>query len=153
MDHIYQASDLASKRRELMDAARGGFAQIRDTDGTGLVMLPQGRFDFLRALREQFGRFIGLEGTLERPAKERRATDFGEFAWLTAFDEEDQLTFRRELLDALVQCLAGDTVEPAERCINEWRTTARALSNEKSRRILTGRGEDDSAFEEVARPE
>lgn len=152
MDHIYQASDLASKRRELMDAARLGFAQIRDTDGTGLVMLPQGRFDFLRALREHFSRFIALEGTFERPVKERRATDFGEFAWLTAFDEEDQLSFRRELLDALMQSLAGDSVEPAERCINEWRTTARALSNEKSRRILTGAGDDDAAFEEVARP-
>lgn len=153
MDHIYQASDLASKRRELLDDARLGFAQIRDTDGTGLVMLPQGRFDFLRALREQFGRFIALEGTLERPAKERRATDFGEFAWLTAFDEDDQLSFRRELLDALVQSLAGDSVEPAERCIKEWRTTARALSNEKSHRILTGAGDDAAAFQEVERPE
>jgi len=80
-----------------------------------------------------------IEGTFERPATERRATDFGEFAWLTAFDEEDQLAFRRE--------------QPAERCIKEWRTTARALSNEKSRRILTGAGDDDAAFEEVARPE
>lgn len=152
MDHIYQASDLASKRRELMDAARLGFAQIRDTDGTGLVMLPQSRFDFLRALREQFSRFIALEGTLERAAKERRATDFGEFAWLTAFDDDDQLSFRRELLEALMQSLATDSVEPAERCIAEWRTTARALSNEKARRILTGPGDDDAAFEEVARP-
>lgn len=153
MDHIYQASDLASKRRELMDAARLGFAQIRDTDGTGLVMLPQARFDFLRALREQFSRFVVLEGALERPAKQRRATDFGEFAWLTAFDEDDQRTFRRELLEALVQSLAVESVESAVRCINEWRTTARALSNEKSRRILTGAGDDDSAFEEVERPE
>ena len=153
MDHIYQASDLASKRRELMDAARLGFAQIRDTDGTGLVMLPQGRFDFLRSLREQFSRFVALEGTFERPAKDRRATDFGEFAWLTAFDEDDQLTFRRELLEALVQSLAQDSVEPAERCISDWRTTARALANEKSRRILTGAGGDDAGFEEVTRPE
>lgn len=153
MDRIYQASDLASKRRELMDAARLGLAQIRDTDGTGLVMLPQDRFDYLRAVREQFGRFIALVGTFERPAAERRATDFGDFAWLTAFDEDDQFAFRSELLEALVQSLAQDSVEPAERCISEWRTTARALSNEKSRRILTGPGDDDAVFEEVGRPE
>lgn len=146
MAHIYKASDLTSKRRELLDAARLGFAQIRDTDGTGLVMLPQGRFDFLRALREQFGRFIALEGTLERPAKDRRATDFGEFAWLTAFDEDDQRSFRLELLDALVQSLASDSVEPADRCVDEWRTTARALSNEKSRRILTGSGDPSTEW-------
>jgi hypothetical protein len=121
--------------------------------GTGLVLLPQGRFEFLRNVRDYFGRFVVLEGALERPPKERRATDFGEFAWLTAFDEDDQGTFRRELLEALVQSLASESIAPAEKCISDWRTTARALSNEKSRRVLTGRGDDDSAFVEVARPE
>ena len=69
MEHIYQASDLASKRRELMDAARAGLAQIRDTDGTGLVMVPQGRFELLRALREQFSRYIALEAIFEREGR------------------------------------------------------------------------------------
>ena len=153
MEHIYQASDLAGKRRELMDAARSGFAQIRDTDGTGLVLLPQGRFDLLRALRDHFSRFISLEATFERPMADRRVTDFGEFAWLAAFDEDDQLAFRRELMETLVQCLAIDSVEPVEKCIRDWRTTARALSHEKARRVLTSLGQGDASFEEVRRPE
>lgn len=153
MDHIYQASDLAGKRRELMDAARSGYAQIRDTDGTGLVLLPQGRFDLLRALQDQFKRFVSLEATFDRPKGERRVTDFGDFAWLAAFDEDDQLLFRRELKETLIQCLATDSVVPVEKCIRDWRTTAVALSNEKARRALTGPGENDATFDEVGRPE
>lgn len=89
---------------------------------------------------------------MKRPTPEHRVTDFGEFAWLTAFDDDDQRSFRREFLDALTQSLAADSIGPAERCINEWRTTARALSNEKSRRILTGAGDPAAAFADVARP-
>lgn len=152
MEHIYQASDLAGKRRELMDAARSGFAQIRDTDGTGLVLLPQGRFDLLRALRDQFSRFVSLEAAFERPKSERRVTDFGDFAWLTAFEEDDQLSFRRELMETLVQSLATDSVDPVEKCIRDWRTTAHALANEKARHVLTSGGEGDASFEEVRRP-
>lgn len=152
-EHIYQASDLAGKRRELLDVARSGFAQIRDTDGVGLVLMPQGRFELLRALREQFSRFVLLEATFERPAEERRVTDFGEFAWLAPFDADDQQTFRKELMEALVQCFATDSLEPVEKCIRDWRTTARALSNEKSRRVLMGAGDEAASFEQVSRPE
>lgn len=154
MERIYQASDLAQKRREVIDAAKAdGFAQIRDSDGVGLVLLPQGRFELLRALRDLLARFVALEATFERPAQERRVTDFGEFAWLTAFDADDQQEFRRELMGSLLQCLAMESVDPVEKCVRDWRTTARALSNEKSRRVLTGAGEADSAFEQVRRPE
>jgi hypothetical protein len=83
---------------------------------------------------------------------ERRTTDSGELAWLRAFDDDDQRTFRAELLEALELCLATESVEPAERCISEWRTTARALSNDQRCRILTGPRDDAAAFEEVARP-
>src|SRR5688572_10868079 len=140
MEHIYQASDLAGKRRELIDAARAGFAQIRDTDGTGLVLLPRGRFELLSALRDQFSRFISLEAAFQRPKNERRVTDFGEYAWLTAFDDDDQVSFRRELMESLTQCLATDSLSPVEECIRDWRRTAQALSSEKARRVLTSRG-------------
>jgi len=152
MEHIYQASDLSAKRREVMDAARKSIAQIRDTDGTGLVLVTQRKFEFLRALRDHVSRFVTLEGALERPARERRLTDLGELAWLAVFDEDDQRTFRRELLEALVRAVALDSVEPVDACLDEWRRTARALSNEKSRRILTSSGEELGAFEEVERP-
>jgi hypothetical protein len=153
MEHIYQASDLAGKRREVLDTARSGFAQIRDTDGTGLVLLPQVRFELLRELREQFSRFVSLLAAFERPKNERRMTDFGDFAWLAAFDEDDQLSFRRELMETLLQSLANDSTDPVERCVRDWRTTALALSNEKTRRILTGPGPSEGSFDEVGRPE
>ena len=73
MEHIYQASDLASKRRELMNAARAGGAQIRDTDGTGLVLLPQSRYDLLRAMQGHLAKLVTLEAALDRPRKERRS--------------------------------------------------------------------------------
>ena len=41
MTRIYQSSDLSTKRRELLDAARSGYAQIRDRDGMGLVSILQ----------------------------------------------------------------------------------------------------------------
>ncbi len=136
-----------------MDAARAGFAQIRDTDGTGLVLLPQGRFDLLRALRDQFSRFVSLEAAFDRPKGERRVTDFGDFAWLAAFDDDDQQAFRRELLETLIQCLATDSIDPVDRCIRDWRTTAHALSNEEARRVLTSPGSPEGSFEEVGPPE
>src|SRR5208283_1286528 len=96
-EHIYAASDLARKRVEVMDAARAGVALIRDTDGTGLVMLEQQQFEFLRGIRELVSKWVMLDLALGRPFTERRSTDFGEFAWLTAFDNDDQVTFRQEL--------------------------------------------------------
>jgi hypothetical protein len=153
MEHIYQASDLAQKRREVMQAARAGGAQIRDTDGTGLVLVPQGRFDLLQALRDQLSRFVSLEAAFERPVNERRPTDFGEFAWLSSFDEDDQREFRRELMVALAQCLSTESMAPVESCVRDWRTTARALANEKSRSVLTRPGDSDASFSEVKRPE
>ena|SRR5437899_1435802 len=153
MEHIYQASDLSAKRRELMNAARADVAQIHDTDGTGLVLLTQKKFEFLRSLRDHFSRFVTLEAGLERPASERRVTDLGEFAWLAVFDADDQRAFRSELLQAFMRAVALESVAPIDSCIEDWRTTARALSNDKSRRTLTAPGDDPGAFEEVTRPE
>lgn len=151
-DNIFQASDLSAKRRQVMNTARSGFARIRDTDGTGLVLLPQRSFEFLRSLGQQLTKIVTLDAALQRPRKDRRPADYGELAWLTAFDEDDQETFRSEFLSALSQALAIESVAPADACIREWRVTARALANEKVRRALTSAGEPEAAFEEVKRP-
>lgn len=153
MSHIFQGSDLTSQLRELLDTARSGFAQIRDTDGTGLVLTTQGSFDLLRALRDHLKRFVALEAALARAPAKRQATDFGDLAWLTAFDADDQETFRRELIDALMMSIAQESIEPAERCLADWRRSARALSDPKSRRVHLAAGGSDSEFEEVERPE
>ncbi|HEX4460296.1 MAG TPA: hypothetical protein VIA18_20100, partial [Polyangia bacterium] len=68
---IFLASDLSSKRREVIDEARSGVAQIRDTDGTALVMLGQGNFAFLRALRDLLPELLRIEVAMALPPSER----------------------------------------------------------------------------------
>ncbi len=153
MEHIYQVSDLATDRLELLATARAGVAQIRDKDGTGLVMLQQSDFNLLTALREQLSRFVSLEAAFQRPRAERRVNDYGHFAWLAPFDDDDQMEFRREYVEALAKGLSTDSTEPAEMCVRDWRMTARALGNEKVRKVLTSPGHSDVNFEQVNRPE
>lgn len=150
MERVYLASDLAQKRREVIDEARSDYAQIRDTDGTSLVMLEQRRFDFLRGMVELTSKLVRLDLALSRTFVERRSTDFGEFAWLEAFDADDQETFRAELLEAINLAVANGDLAPIKTCVHEWRRTAQALSNEKVKRALTAPGDED--FTEVKRP-
>jgi hypothetical protein len=150
-DGIFQASDLSGKRREVMDGARNGFVRIRDTDGMGLVMLPQRSFEFLTSARHLLAKLIQLEAALGRPRTERRVADYGEFSWLAAFDSDDETTFRLELIDAITQSLGTESTEPVEACIRAWRTTARALSTDRVRKALTSPG--DVAYKEVRRPD
>jgi hypothetical protein len=150
MDRVYLASDLAQKRREVIDEARSDFAQIRDTDGTSLVMLEQRRFDFLRGMVELVSKWVRLDLALSRPFAERRSTDFGEFAWLEGFDADDQETFRGELLEAVNLAVANSDLASIKTCVDDWRRTARALSNNKVKRALTAPADDD--FTEVKRP-
>jgi hypothetical protein len=149
----YQASDLAgAKRREFLQAARAGSARLRDTDGTSLVMVPQAAFDMLSELKSCAGRYLQVEGALDRRRADRRPSDFGELAWLDAFDDDDLRTFRQEFHEALIRAVATDSTEPVDTCVLDWRTTAKALSDKKRRRILTGKpGAED--FEEVSAPD
>jgi hypothetical protein len=149
-DGIFQASDLSGKRREVMNGARNGIVRIRDTDGMGLVMLPQRTFEFLSSARHLLAKFTQLEAALGRPRKDRRVADYGEFAWLAAFDSDDEATFRLELVDAITQSLGTESTDPVEACIHAWRTTASALSTDRVRKALTTPGDD--AYEEVKRP-
>ena len=136
----YQASDLAgAKRREFLQAARAGAARLRDTDGTSLVMVPQAAFDTLGQLNRWASRYLQVEAALERRRAERRPADFGELAWLEVFDEDDLRTFRHEFHEALIRAVASETAEPVDTCVLDWRTTAKALSDEKRRHILTGK--------------
>ncbi len=151
---IYTASDLqSSKRRIILDQARSGCAEIRDKDGTGLVLVRKSNFVLLRSVREWFSKFVTVLAAFERPTSERRPTDFGELSWLSEFDEEDRQVFRKELLEALNRSLSLDSFEPVENLIRDWRTTASALSNPEGRRVLTSPGDQLSAFTEVERPE
>ncbi|MGH9001130.1 MAG: hypothetical protein ACRDY7_17265 [Acidimicrobiia bacterium] len=148
---IYQASDLAQRRREFIDEARKGCARLRDTDGAHLVMVPSGTFEVLVGLRDWLARDLRLELVLQRPWSERRPVEFGDLAWLSVFDDDDQMEFHRELHEALMLSLASDALEPVDRCLREWRTTAVALADETRRAVLTGAVSGDE-FEDVGRP-
>src|SRR6266566_9112938 len=74
-----------------------------------------------------------------------RPAELGQLAWLAVFDEDDRAEFFDELRDALAVAEATRDAEPAETCLREWRTTARALSDPLAREILTGPGDEDYA--------
>jgi hypothetical protein len=76
----------------------------------------------------------------------------GDFAWLAEFDAEGQATFQDEYSDALaVADRSGDSTVLDE-CLDDWKRTARALSDPDRRAILTGSGEDEDEYAEVEAP-
>jgi hypothetical protein len=147
---VFQASDLAgAKRREFLGAARRGGALLRDTDGFALTMVPLVQ---LEAITEVARTAVGALIAAAALSRGRvRPADLGQFAWLAVFDDGDRAEFFDELRDALAVAEATRDAAPVETCLQEWRTTARALSDPLAREILTGPGDDEYA--EVTRPQ
>jgi Family of unknown function (DUF6247) len=147
---VFQASDLAgARRREFLGAAREGGALLRDTDGFALTMVPLSQLEAITEVARTAVAALLAAGALSRG--QARPAELGQLAWLAVFDEEDRAEFFDELRDALAVAEATRDAEPVERCLREWRTTARALSDPLAREILTGPGDDEYA--EVSRPE
>jgi Family of unknown function (DUF6247) len=147
---VFQASDLAgARRREFLGAAREGGALLRDTDGFALTMVPLSQLEAITEVARTAVAALLATGALSRG--QARPAELGQLAWLAVFDEEDRAEFFDELRDALAVAEATRDAAPVERCLREWRTTARALSDPLAREILTGPGDDEYA--EVTRPE
>ncbi|MEU7000280.1 hypothetical protein [Nonomuraea sp. NPDC046570] len=142
-DMIFQASDLATKRTEVLDAARDGLARLRDKDGTSLVMLPERRLRLL----EEIARWSRAHMRLEHLLRREVAPDVGELgdlAWLRAFDVDDLREFVDELHDALLAASSDEDPTALDEVIKAWRITARQLEDPLRRSILLGRhGPDD----------
>lgn len=149
-DIIFQASDLAKKRTEVLAAARSGIARVRDKDGTGYVMLPEGRLTLLEALTRWQQALIRLE-TLLRRGSTLTVSDLGELAWLRSFDLEDVREFVDELRDALVAAHADGDTAALEDCLRSWRATARQLADPLRRAVLHGTHQPED-FDEVSEP-
>ncbi len=150
-DVIYQPTDLAAKRTQFLRDARAGGARVRDKDGTSLVMLPESRLAFLEKVAEWGTASLRLEELLGRPAPPS-ITDLGDLAWLRVFDREDQHAFLEELHNALLVAHADQDANVLERCIHEWRVTAKQLEDPLRRSVLHGRVDQDDLVE-VARPD
>ncbi|MGH3679930.1 MAG: hypothetical protein ACRDT2_06700 [Natronosporangium sp.] len=151
-DVIYTASDLDRKRREVTDAARHGLARIRDTDGTGLVLLPAHHYEVLETVSRWHDRLAVVDRARATSPADRSPTDFGDLTWLRHLDDDDLATFVAELRSAVSLAYHDDDLAELERLIQDWRVTADELADSTRREVLLGafRAND---FVEVARPE
>lgn len=145
---VFQASDLASSRRtEFIGAGRSGRALLRDKDGFGLVMLPLAKWRAVSEIADCALMLMRTEVALRRP--DARPADLP-WAWLAAFDEDDQREFLDEFRDALSTSASTEDLGPVRSCLKQWMTTAKALSDPVRRAILTSPGDDD--YDEVGSP-
>ncbi|MEV0591336.1 hypothetical protein [Nonomuraea cavernae] len=147
MTDIYQASDLANKRTEIIDRARHGLAQIRDKDSTSLVMLPERRLRMLEEIAKWSLAHMRLEELLRREAAPPNVTDLGDLAWLRVFELDDLREFVDELHAVLVAAHSDEDPSVLEECIRAWRITARQLEDPLRRSVLLGRHDPDDFTE------
>jgi hypothetical protein len=155
-DRIFQSSDL-KKDRALLDAARGGLARLRDTDGTGLVMLTEARLKqlaenerrehLLAETAAEVWRVMLLTRTLGEG--ERLTTvKLGRWAWLSRFDADDVAEFVEEMANALISRDVAAVLD----ALMGWEETAAALADPERMAAHTG-GFDLDDYVEVLRPE
>ena len=123
VDHIYQSSDLAgSRRKEIVEAAQRGTALLRAPSGDALAFLPHVELERLANIRDYARGFVMLESALRRPRNERRAADFGAWAFVFSLSEEQLLEFRDDVSDALMRACSG--VDTVRSLLDDWRATA-----------------------------
>lgn len=147
--HIYQSSDLAgSRRKEIVEAAQRGPTLLRTPSGEALAFLPQAELDRLSHIRDHALGFVMLESVLRRPRAERRAADFGAWAFASSLDEEQLIEFRDDVSDALMRACSG--VDTVDSILDDWRATASFMADEDAVAALEGGIE---GFSEVPRPE
>jgi hypothetical protein len=150
-DVIYTASDLDRRRREVTDTARRGLARIRDTDGTGLVLLPAHHYEVLEAVSRWYDRLDVVERARAKPAGERAPADFGDLTWLRHLDDDDLAQFLHEVRAAVSVAYHDDDLSELEQLVRDWRATADELADPARREVLLG--EFDAAdYVEAPRP-
>ena len=154
-DRIYQPSDLAGNHRKTFIAeALDSQARLRSTDGESLIMMREARFEHVAAVRDHAVAYLTLDMALRRPRKQRRPGDYGPWAFLDAFEDEDIEEFQQEVNDAIVRAASGRDHSPVERLLHEWRMSAETLSDPVAREILDGRSSDEDwvEVEDAAEP-
>lgn len=143
-EKIYTASDLnTAARREFIDEALRGEATLRATTGESLVMLRSAKLEHLAATRDYALAYLMLHAAMSRPREERRPSDFGSWAFVAAFDDDDIIEFQGEINDAIVRAVSGQDHTQIEAALEDWRRSARTLSDPIAREILEGRVNED----------
>ncbi|GAA4180182.1 hypothetical protein GCM10022252_02660 [Streptosporangium oxazolinicum] len=150
-DVIFQSSDLANKRTEVLDAAREGLARVRDKDGTSLVMLPERRLRLLEEIARWSRAHMRLDELLRRDVT-LNVGDLGDLAWLRVFDADDLREFVEDLHDALIAAHSDEDTTALDECIRGWRVTARQIEDPLRRSVLMGKRAAED-FVEVSEPQ
>lgn len=132
----YQATDLVRKHREVIDAARGGGALIRDKDGTTLVMAPATEVERTHEIADLAMDLIRAEHALGVEADRRGPGLYGGLAWLSALPDEAQRRFVDEMSEALMVAASGTSLRPVEQLLGDWRATAEAWADPDTREAL-----------------
>lgn len=125
VDVIFQPTDLVGRRVEFLAAARRGLARLRDKDGTGLVMIPETRFDLLQTLSTWAIARLRLERLIAE--QERASVEDLDLGWLRVFEVGDLRSFSKDLRDAMLAAQADQDAAPLDDVIETWRSTARRI--------------------------
>lgn len=138
-DRIYQASDLAgSARREFIADALHSRARLRSTDGDSLIMLREARLEHVAAIRDYAVAYLTLDTAMKRARDDRRASDYGPWAFISVFDDDDIDEFLQEVNEAIVRAASGEDHSAVDDLVRQWQMSARTLSDPVAREILSG---------------
>ncbi|MBI4319647.1 MAG: hypothetical protein HY675_14255 [Chloroflexi bacterium] len=150
---IFQASDLNQKGRALLDAARAGWARLRDKDGVSLVMLPEKRVDALLKVADAVANLLTIERALAHKQEgQLDLSGFGEWTWLRVFDEDDLAEFTDEMREAVIVAAREQSADLLEETLRRWLVTAEVLRDPLRREILLGTDREED-YVEVSRAE
>lgn len=139
---IYGATDLKTRRTELLGAAVKDRALVRAVDGTALVLTRLDRVDAQECVATWALR-LHAAGTGPLPA---------ELAWLDVLEVDDRELCLAELWAALGEVRAGDDRSVFDELLRAWRTTAATLEDPRRRQVLLGPFSEDD-FVPAPRPE
>ncbi len=130
---VFQASDLANRRRDFIDAGRAGEAVLRDTDGFALIMEPLYDRDTREAILSAALSVIRVESAMER--SDVRASELP-YPWLLSLDQEKRDLCLREFRDALSLASFTESIEPFRKCVGNWISAAQEFVDTVAARRL-----------------
>lgn len=132
----YQATDLARRHREVIDAARRGSALIRDKDGVALLMAPADQDRRTREINEIALGLVRIATVLLAGDPHPVAGALGNLAWLSVLPSEAQRRFFDEMAEAIMVAASGTSMRPVEKLLGDWRATAEAWADPDVREQL-----------------
>lgn len=148
---IFQVTDLAKHRTEVLEAARQDTAIIRDNQGPELVMLQMNRLKNLETYKEWSLKLERLRDILQS-GNRPNAVGWGDLAWLRVFDDDDLRSFCTDLSNELVIDAAEDDFSGLEQLLREWKVTAGQLEDPLRKHILLSPRFSHEEFIEASEP-